>query len=155
MSPPNLASRYRSHFSFLSKAAHIPDALVLALNRGRNLKTLCLDSNKIGRMGCSSLARLLRNQEPNIEELYVDRNTINYESTIVLADSLAEITNLKWRKQLYVFCRMVGHAESCLWKFYHQWHTLNNVGLWFLSIYRKGQLIVLWELMMSIFLLHR
>ena len=65
-------------------------------------------------MGCSSLARLLRNQEPNIEELYVDRNTINYESTIVLADSLAEITNLKWWNQLYVFCRMVGHAESCL-----------------------------------------
>ena len=44
------------------------------------------------------MARLLMNQQSNIEELYVDCNTINNESTIVLTDSLVEITSqkLKW-----------------------------------------------------------
>ena len=96
------------------------DELILALSRSRNLTRLSLNGDRIGIKGCTSPAKLLRNHESNLQYLYLGRNSIDDDSAIILADSLAKNTKLrslplhvvgkKWYHHLWV----VGPSETCL-----------------------------------------
>jgi len=81
----------RNHFSDIDL-----DELVLVLGRSRKLTSLGLGHNGIGLRGCTSLARLLGNQDSNLTDFHLSANSIDDESAIILADSLAKNTKLRF-----------------------------------------------------------
>ena len=72
------------------------DELCLALSRSRKLSSLGLMNNGIGLKGCTSLAKLLVNQDSNLTYLHLDINSIDDESAVILADSLAKNKKLEY-----------------------------------------------------------
>eukprot|EP00579_Thalassiosira_antarctica_P014114 CAMPEP_0201948784 /NCGR_PEP_ID=MMETSP0903-20130614/55637_1 /ASSEMBLY_ACC=CAM_ASM_000552 /TAXON_ID=420261 /ORGANISM="Thalassiosira antarctica, Strain CCMP982" /LENGTH=568 /DNA_ID=CAMNT_0048491979 /DNA_START=72 /DNA_END=1779 /DNA_ORIENTATION=+ len=74
------------------------DELIRALSRNRRLWWLQLSDCEIGQRGCASLASLslLENQESSLQYLHLHRNSIDDESAIVLAASLAKNNKLTW-----------------------------------------------------------
>lgn len=70
------------------------DQLVLALSRKKEFRRLYLDGNGIGRKGCTSLAKLLKDQESNLSWLWLQNNDIDDECVLILADSLVKNTKL-------------------------------------------------------------
>ena len=72
------------------------DKLVYTLQmKCRRLISLNLDDNEIGRNGCISLAKLLKNEESKLEELHLYDNSLDSDCAIILADALSRNTTLK------------------------------------------------------------
>ena len=60
------------------------------MNRNINLRRLDVSFNgiDIGQITCTLVAKLLENQESNLQWLNLDQNSINNDSVIILVDSL-------------------------------------------------------------------
>ena len=71
------------------------DQLVKALIKCKQLESLELNSNGIGKRGCTSLAKLLTHQETNLEVLDLPDNSIDDEAAAILVGSLARNATLK------------------------------------------------------------
>lgn len=69
--------------------------LVDVLGRSRHLTELILSNNGIGRNGCTSLARLLK-KNSSLKALNLNFNPITDECAAILAEGLANNTELNW-----------------------------------------------------------
>jgi len=106
------------------------DGLVLALvcsGRNTTFKKLCLHYNEIGIRGCTSLAKLLRTRESNIEALDLSSNNINDECVILFGRLVIEEHDARtflperqpWRSW-NLYCGMVRNAQTRLRQLQHQ-----------------------------------
>ena len=73
---------------------HMFDALIAALNKNRELRRFSLVGNAIGKSGCQSLARLLKNPASQLKSLVLRHNCIDDEGAAVLAAALTRNTTL-------------------------------------------------------------
>jgi len=64
------------------------DALISALSNNTELTRASLMCNRIGKDGCTSLARLLKNPDSKLKSLILRHNLIDNECAAVLAESL-------------------------------------------------------------------
>jgi len=70
------------------------DTLIIALNNNRELARCSLMSNLIGKSGCKSLARLLKNPDSKLKSLILRHNCIDDECAGIIAESLTGNTVL-------------------------------------------------------------
>jgi len=70
------------------------DTLITALNKNTELTRLSLMCNRIGKEGCISLGRLLKDPNSKLKSLILRHNYIDDECAAILAESLSNNTSL-------------------------------------------------------------
>ena len=70
------------------------DTFIMALGKNTELRRLSLMGNQIGEQACTAIASLLKNPESNLKSLILRHNYIDDRCAGILADGLAENTQL-------------------------------------------------------------
>jgi len=117
--------------------------MVEAVRGHRSLEELNIEMNRIGNVGCQTLATLLEDPNSNLQSLLLSRNSdnpIGNEGAMAIINSLSNNTKLK-ELQLYhhslgplhvPFCRLLGHTKS-INSIYSSNHVLEELGISIMS----------------------